>query len=66
MEQRELKLCPFCGGEADLFEYVDTQIFWAKVVCGRCNANIKQGDTTGKYLQDNAIAAWNKRMEVKL
>jgi len=65
MEQRELKMCPFCGGKANLIESVDNHIFWVKIVCGCCGANIKLGDTTGKYLIDNTIAAWNKRMEVK-
>ena len=55
----ELKRCPFCGGEAFLWderEFHDFHGWFA--MCGDCNAG---GDT--KPTQAEAIAAWNTRAE---
>ena len=53
----ELKRCPFCGGEAFLWderEFHDHKGWFA--MCGDCDAS---GDT--KPTQAEAIAAWNTR-----
>ena len=50
---RKIKLCPLCGGEAELDGYGFSLYF---VRCGDCNA-------TGPAFEDkeSAIKAWNKR-----
>lgn len=48
----ELKPCPFCGGEAELY---NDEGLW-KVQCEDCEASTGQ-----YYMPENAIAAWNTR-----
>ena len=57
MSNKELKPCPFCGGEADIHTYEDmlTDKNYTEVVCGYCGVGTK-GDT-----QSEAIEAWNTR-----
>lgn len=50
---KELKKCPFCGGEAEIAGY---KIFW--VICKECTAETKGFDT-----REEAIEAWNRRAE---
>lgn len=63
---RELRPCPFCGGEAMLSTYYD----FYKVHCNSddCWAEVSVGDAyngVGKWYGsvDEAIAAWNIRAE---
>ena len=51
----KLKPCPFCGGEA----FIDgsDEILWI-AVCKKCNASIEYKET-----EQEAIEAWNKRVE---
>ena len=51
---QELKRCPFCGGEAELFGTDETGIFY--VECLNCDFN-SNFDTP-----EAAIAAWNRRV----
>ena len=50
---KELKKCPFCGGEAEIAGY---KIFW--VICKECTAETKSFDT-----REEAIEAWNRRVK---
>lgn len=51
MTNEELKPCPFCGGEAELFQ----EYGWA-VSCTSCCVK------TLKYrIREKAIKAWNRR-----
>ena len=51
--KKELKPCPFCGGEAEIVGYT---IFWA--TCKECTAETKDFDT-----KEEAIEAWNRRVK---
>ena len=58
---KELKPCPFCGGEAciqrhELIGYADT---FFGVVCLGCRAETRQFFTDKKV----AVRAWNRRVE---
>ncbi len=48
----ELRICPFCGGEADL-RSLNTEKFY--IVCNQC------GVYTPYMKKDKVIMAWNKR-----
>lgn len=52
MSNKELKPCPFCGGEAELYYYFGS--VW--VHCMGCDKNFKIFDTA-----KDAIKAWNTR-----
>lgn len=57
---KELKPCPFCGGEAICYDYAPT---WATthkwvVECSICGANIPL-----YKIKEEAIEAWNRRTE---
>ena len=57
MSNKELLLCPFCGSEAKLKEFVDPYdscIWSTEVFCSKCRA-IMYGD------EDDAVKAWNTR-----
>ena len=54
----ELKPCPFCGGEADIFDYWNE---WKKkyrwvVMCTNCKGGLGELDT-----KEEAIEKWNNR-----
>ncbi len=51
----ELKQCPFCGGEAVLFENTD----YAYVYCNECGSQTDESHGTAGA----AVAAWNTRAE---
>ena len=54
MGEVKLKPCPFCGGEAELYE--DGIFSGAFVYCKKC------GTLKGYYLEtEKAIEAWNRR-----
>ena len=60
----KLKKCPFCGGEAEVFE---TDIIVAKIIVVKC-CNEACGGTMGNPEEnfenkDEAIEAWNTRVE---
>ena len=53
--EKELKPCPFCGGEAAVvYGACDYNVF--QVSCGKCSAYAGWNDKS-----DDAINAWNKR-----
>ena len=52
----DLKPCPFCGGIAELIENVDEDYFF--VWCQTCEA-----ETLGCEKKDDAVRAWNRRVE---
>lgn len=52
-KMEELKKCPFCGGEAKIVGY---SLFW--IVCEECLA-----ETAGFATKEEAIKAWNRRVE---
>lgn len=57
----ELKLCPFCGGEAERFSdrgmSIETGMSCVRtfVVCSDCSALVSGGT------QEKAVSAWNRR-----
>ena len=53
IDYSELKCCPFCGGEAELF-YCDN---WYQLCCKKCGAS---AGLYGKI--KNAIRTWNTRI----
>ena len=55
VEQQELKRCPFCGGEAEIF--VSDVTDRALVYCRGCDAQIKMQPN-----EQEAIEAWNHRV----
>lgn len=58
MSGERLLPCPFCGGEADIWEeYRNT---W-NVYCTRCGA--ETGYPAGSFPEAEAVAAWNRRFE---
>ena len=58
----ELKVCPFCGGDARIHSKVLAEGFdsgyWA--VCDECG----KGDTLSHESEEDAAAAWNARAAV--
>ena len=59
MTAPELKPCPFCGGEADIWRAHEGRTAW--IACmGKCVVLISK-----EYLSDDeAIAAWNRRADL--
>ena len=55
VEQQELKRCPFCGGEAEV--WVSDVTDRAIVYCTVCDAQISI-----RQNEQEAIEAWNKRV----
>ncbi len=47
----ELKPCPFCGGEARIFN-----AFGSKISCKRCDAGVYD------LFEEKAVAKWNRRV----
>jgi Lar family restriction alleviation protein len=62
MELKELKPCPFCGGEAEL---VDIQAFaWCDTYYFVCCTNPDCEERTPRCeCKSDAILAWNRRAE---
>lgn len=71
MKLPELKLCPFCGGEALLCEQSesDGQVSYkvAYVECDVCGCNTGSYIIDGYYgattTKEDAIKAWNRRVD---
>lgn len=58
----EIKLCPFCGGKAELKRYVGFAFEQAYVECTKCGAQTQKVDPSLKYCaNDKAIELWNGR-----
>lgn len=62
----ELKPCPFCGGEAELFYHPnarndDCRAFEAK--CFSCGARIGRAVLGMGKTKEGAVSAWNARAE---
>ena len=53
----ELKLCPFCGGEANLKDETGFYTYFF-VECKKCKAS-----TNRKRAKEEAVNEWNKRTE---
>lgn len=64
LDKEELKLCPFCGGEAKIRESYsdryDTYFTFAK--CLDCGAQSRPLSTR-TYDEDDVIKVWNRRIE---
>ena len=59
--KKELKPCPFCGGEAILQE---TGGFWCNVICDKCGAMTACIMNNCEYSsKDKAIELWNRRSD---
>jgi len=58
MSEEKLRNCPFCGGEASVYEsgYMYTAPSYY-VCCDECGSG-----TTVFYTEEEAIEAWNKRV----
>ena len=56
----ELKPCPFCGGEAEVYTDEDDTQEWFYVRCSDCWAQTDGNDT-----EIGAIDAWNQRKNTK-
>ncbi len=50
----DLKPCPFCGGEANLFDHGDE---YCLVACSGCCVRTHDGTA------DEVIAVWNRRFD---
>ena len=57
MMNEKLKRCPFCGGEARIF-YPDST--FTRIGCRKC-----QTVSDSYVTQQEAIAAWNRRIYVE-
>ena len=51
----ELKVCPFCGGQAKLV-FESPLSFYTYVRCSNCGAR-----TRSEYLEQESIRVWNRR-----
>ena len=62
MAEIKLKPCPFCGGEAHLFQ---NKPWYVVVQCFSCGAQIARqfNKIEELSLDDRAVAAWNRRIE---
>lgn len=54
----KLKLCPFCGGEAEVIAVIDEWNETYFVLCTNCGANTINGIN-----EEEAINAWNMRVK---
>lgn len=55
MNNKELKSCPFCGGEADILQHKDGVDDWI-VYCKKCGCQ-----TDFMFTEYEAVYAWNTR-----
>ena len=59
---KELKPCPFCGGEAEFIQKgISGNIRLGFVKCNECGIKLKQENCTENYARD----AWNTRKPIK-
>ena len=63
----ELKPCPFCGGEAVINEFIDSDgkdsCKCCIVICKKCGCQTKCYEYFLGVTKRNAIDAWNRRVE---
>ena len=61
MEKEELKPCPFCGGDAECYQSVDTAFRDYKISCNEIGCI---GAATNLWFpsEELAIMAWNRRV----
>lgn len=58
-ENKELKSCPFCGGDAEI--RTEPLVDMSLIHCINCDAMVSFVDNERK---DRLIKAWNRRTEV--
>lgn len=56
----ELKLCPFCGAEPEIYPADWTNVRWV-AICG--NPDCVSRDEGEYHSEKLAVTAWNKRYE---
>lgn len=54
----ELKPCPFCGGQVQMFSGFIAGV--TMIVCKKCRAIVSFG---GKEREQETVKAWNRRAE---
>ena len=61
----ELKLCPFCGGEAEIFTLCDDYGMYPVVVCKTdgCRCSEDYAWSSVRCSDNDAIKLWNRRTE---
>lgn len=69
----ELKPCPFCGGEAELFSYEDEQVIYDSTTLGYvdteyftkygCGCTLCGCIIAEMMSEERAVEAWNRRVE---
>ena len=59
----ELKPCPFCGGEAEVFDlqHENAGTYWI-VCCKGSSTNCAYEGHFDKPTREEAISAWNRRV----
>lgn len=56
----DLKPCPFCGGEADIY-YSNGEGIW-KIMCKKCFLRVEDGFKPRVVTKETLIAWWNERV----
>lgn len=65
-----LKPCPFCGSEFMSGVYIcsrwrkgtaNRKMYW--ITCGKCRVEQRHGNSDGYRTIENAVKAWNRRVE---
>lgn len=66
-KSEELRLCPFCGGAAELYtgyQIARTGEYLANVRCGKCGVTVPVKVSLDQAeAEAEAIEAWNRRSE---
>ena len=59
----ELKKCPFCGGEATVIGITFGKLLETEyaIICENCEIRVESA--FAPYTREEAIQAWNKRVE---
>lgn len=62
-ENTGLKICPFCGGEAQFHRcFMSGTEYW-QVSCNKCGCNTRLEKVSGEYAAKERVAAmWNSRV----
>lgn len=59
----ELKPCPFCGGEAKIYEYKDVEFLVHNADCNTVQCKTCGCGTSYEPTAERAIETWNVRIE---